>query len=410
MHSKESNGVPRNQRIVIVRLLCIFGMIYVHVPALDSGYTLSVDPGFFHFDFIRAFLIEGYGRTSACLLSIVSGYLVALTLSSYTLSSNTLRNKKTFVKQFYERRFKSIYMPMLMWGVISVALFSVVSFSQPTFLDEVCGFDSNMVASCINVIFHLSEMGEGPTMHLAFLRDLFVCILLAPLLIIALRYVPIVTLAVLTVVYIVDLESVLILRPLVILGFSVGIVIGLNNFNMLWVDRLWMLWAAAAVMMTLTIIAFNHGQLRMLQWSFAEHGLDAREGLLYPLSRLFGSLTIWSMSAKLVSVKFVRLSLTLEPYLFVAFCAHPLILTVIQSSVGVISDQLVNQLYPVWFLFAPAVAITAACLGTIGLSMLMPTKLRASILGAVTGGRSNSVANKAQNVAQWSPLVSADRI
>ena len=360
-------NATRNDRIVLVRLLCIFGMIYVHIPVPDTQPSLSSGGGYIQFEFLRLFLIEGYGRTSACLLSVVSGYLVSITLLS----------GKYPIKTFYQRRFKSIYVPMVVWGLVSVLLFFFASLSFPTFLDEECGLDRSFVASCINVVFHLSAMGEGPTMHLAFLRDLFVCMLMAPVFIYALRQAPIIVLLALSVVFIIDVESVFILRPLVALGFCVGLAIGLYKLNSDWVDRLWMLWIVLFVVMTLFIIAFNQGQWRALQWAFAEHGLDARESFLYPLSRVFGALTLWSLSAKLLTINVVRLTNKLEPYLFVAFCAHPLILVILQNSgLSVLSNTFAYQLYPVWFLLAPAVAIAAALAGTVAFSALVPGVVR----------------------------------
>lgn len=361
--SKGSVDTERNQRIVLVRLLCIFGMIYVHVPALEPNFAMASVTGYFHFDFIRMFIVEGYGRASACLLSVVSGYLVSITLCDKTIS----------IQHFYKRRFKSIYLPMVLWGLMSILLFSLVSLLQPTFLHEVCGFAEGSLLSCLNVVFHLAAMSEGPTMHLAFLRDLFICILLAPALIYLTRNIPIILLVVLTAVYIIDLESILILRPLVILGFSVGIWIGLNRFNALWVDKLWVLWLGFWIVTTLIIIAYSQGQLPLIQWTFASHGLDAKESLLYPLSRLFGALSIWTIAAKLLSLNSLRWCCRLEPYLFAAFCAHPLILVVIQSTgVFLLQDQLVNQFYPMWFLVAPAVAIACARTGTVCFSYVVP--------------------------------------
>jgi len=361
--SKETVLKCRNQRIVLVRILCIYGMIYVHVPALDTTHGVFNADGYFHFEFIRAFLIEGYGRTSACLLSVVSGYLVAATLSG----------KSASIKRFYQRKFNSIYVPMLIWGLVSILLFSLVSLLQPTFITEVCGFDRSLIVSCFDVVFHLTAMSDGPTMHLAFLRDLFVCMLLAPLLIFLLRSIPIILLAVLLTVYLVDLESVFILRPLVVLGFSVGIFIYLNRCRTFWVDRLWVVWLALWIAITLLIIAFNQDQLRELQWAFAANGLDARESFFYPLSRLFGALSLWSVSSKLLSLQLFRWCCRFEPCLFVAFCAHPLILVVIHSVFSfVVKNELASQLYPIWFLLAPAVAITCAKIGTLAFLWLMP--------------------------------------
>jgi len=362
----------RNDRIVLVRLLCIFGMIYVHVPFMESA-DLSGGGGVFSaFELIRALLVDGYGRTSACLLSIVSGYLVAKNLKGDTpLNGVTPR-----YWPFYKRRFKSIYLPMVIWGIVTLLVFSFVSIMQTTFLSDACGDNNAWSIKCLNVVFHFNAISTGPTMHLAFLRDLFVCMLLAPALIVVMRFIPLIGLSALSVVYLLDLESMLVLRPLVILGFSVGLTLGLRHLNFAWVDRYWLCWLLIALLMALLTTAFNGGLLPKLQWLFAVNGLDARETLLYPLTRVFGSLAIWSLALKLMSLPIMNWSIKLEPFLFVAFCSHPLLLSMLQELSGlIITNSDVLMLYPVWFVLAPAVSIAATVLGMRMCGLLLPNFL-----------------------------------
>jgi len=342
----------RNDRIILVRLLCIFGMIYVHVPMMepaDSTNVLGDGNSYTVFELLRALLVDGYGRTSACLLSIVSGFLVA----------KSLKGNSTRYGQFLKRRFKSIYVPMVVWGIATMLVFSFVSMVQTTFLSDACGGSQVWSIDCLNVILHFSAVSTGPTMHLAFLRDLFVCMLLAPVLI------------------------VLILRPLVILGFSVGLTIGLRQINFTWVDRLWLYWLIMVVLLALLTTAFNSGQLAKLQWLFAVNGLDARETLLYPLTRLFGALAIWSITLKLMTASVMNLSAKLEPYLFIAFCSHPLLLSMLQELSGlIVISSAISVLYPAWFVLAPAVSIAAAVLGMRLCGFLLP-----NLLHLFSGGR-----------------------
>jgi len=362
----------RNDRIVLVRLLCIFGMIYVHVPFMESASLSGVGlfgdlSNFTVFELLRSLLVDGYGRTSACLLSIVSGFLVA----------KTLNVDKPRYWPFFKRRFSSIYVPMVVWGFVTVMVFSFVSMVQTTFLSDACGGRSVWSIDCLNVVLHFSAISTGPTMHLAFLRDLFVCMLLAPILIVVMRHIPLIGLSALTSVYLLDWESMLVLRPLVILGFSVGLTIGLRQINFAWVDRFWLCWLLFAVLFALLTTAFNVGQLPKLQWLFAVNGLDARETLLYPLTRLFGALAIWSLSLKLVSSPIMNWSVKLEPYLFIAFCSHPLLLSMLQEVSGlIITNPAVTVLYPVWFVLAPAVAIVASVLGMRLGGLLLPNLLQ----------------------------------
>lgn len=203
------------------------------------------------------------------------------------------------------------------------------------------------------------------------------------MLIVVMRYIPLVGLGALTLVYLLDWESMLILRPLVILGFSVGLTIGLRQINFAWVDRLWLCWVIWAVLLALLTTAFNSNQLPKLQWLFAINGLDAREMLLYPLTRVFGALAIWSLTLKLMSLPIMNWSRKLEPYLFIAFCSHPLLLSMLQELSGlIIADSSIMVLYPMWFVLAPAVSIAAAVLGMRLCSVLLP-----NLLHMISGGR-----------------------
>jgi len=351
-------------------------MIYVHVPLLESaGSANALGDGnsFTVFELLRALLVDGYGRTSACLLSIVSGYLVAKSLTSDT----------AHFRPFLKRRFKSIYIPMVVWGIVTMLVFSFVSLVQTTFLSDACGGNNVWSIDCLNVVLHFSAVSTGPTMHLAFLRDLFVCMLLAPMLIVVMRYIPLIGLSVLTLIYLLDWESMLILRPLVILGFSVGLTIGLRQINFTWVDQFWLCWLIMVMLLALLTTAFNSGQLAKLQWLFAVNGLDARETLLYPLTRLFGALAIWSLTLKLMSAFVVNWSVKLEPYLFIAFCSHPLLLSMLQELGGlIVINSAFTVFYPVWFVLAPAVSIAASVLGMRLCGFLLP-----NVLHLFSGGR-----------------------
>jgi hypothetical protein len=136
-------------RISMARMLCVLGMIFVHVPdgqSLATVYTLTGDRITV---FLEGFLVEGPGRASAALLSAISGYLAATTLLKPGRS----------VWALYRRRFVSIIIPMIFWAGITTLVYVVVSQSRPTFLD-----DADTLMDKLNIIFFLTEMPVGATM------------------------------------------------------------------------------------------------------------------------------------------------------------------------------------------------------------------------------------------------------
>ena len=198
------------ERIAMARMLCVLCMIFVHVPDGQSiAAVYSLTTGGFAF-FLEGVLVEGPGRASAALLSVISGYLAA----------TTLLKPGSSVWALYSRRFVSIILPMVFWASVTYLVYLIVSQSRPTFLD-----DANTLMDRLNIIFFLTEMPDGATMHLGFLRDLFVCVLLSPLLLPVVQRLAWLLFPLLGTLYIFEHNqaTVLILRPLVLFAFSIGI-------------------------------------------------------------------------------------------------------------------------------------------------------------------------------------------
>ena len=235
-------------------------------------------------------------------------------------------------------------------------------------------------------------------MHLGFLRDLFVCMLLAPILLAALRRLGAVVPIALGALYLFDVESVVMLRPLVLFAFSIGLWLAVRGTRLDALDASWPFWVGASVLATLAVMvsgtdaALDSAPAR---W-FSERGLDLREAVVYPLSRLFGALAIWTLAAKLVGTAWNRRLARLSSYVFVAFCSHFLVLSflwegVVRPLVGA-SDTIG---YTLWFAVAPFVAMAVAAGIVESAARLAPalanliTGGRVPVPGAATGARAS---------------------
>ena len=94
-------------RINAARLVCVLLMMYVHVPTGEGSASVMDISGDIRIDhWLETIVIEGPGRASAALLSVVSGYLAAL----------TLLRRQTGAIGLYQRRFRSIVLPMILLG------------------------------------------------------------------------------------------------------------------------------------------------------------------------------------------------------------------------------------------------------------------------------------------------------
>ena len=358
------------ERIAMARMLCVLCMIFVHVPDGQSiAAVYSLTTGGFAF-FLEGVLVEGPGRASAALLSVISGYLAA----------TTLLKPGSSVWALYSRRFVSIILPMVFWASVTYLVYLIVSQSRPTFLD-----DANTLMDRLNIIFFLTEMPDGATMHLGFLRDLFVCVLLSPLLLPVVQRLAWLLFPLLGTLYIFEHNqaTVLILRPLVLFAFSIGIYLATRKVRLDALDWLWPVFFLLSVIATMVILLVNSGVADSMVQSFADRGMEFDETVLYPFGRLFGSLAIWTLIPWMMGGRLQDWVTRFTPYLFAAFCSHYLMLTLLYYGAwSPLFGGRESTIYVVWFMAAPLVSMAVAVL-----VVSMALRIAPPLATLITGGR-----------------------
>jgi succinoglycan biosynthesis protein ExoH len=367
----------------MARMLCVLGMIFVHVP---DGQTVSpiyaFNAGGLGF-FLEGLLVEGPGRASAALLSVVSGYLAAFALLRVNGS----------VFSLYKRRFTSIVLPMVFWGGVTYMVYLLVSQTRPTFISEATTLLDNL-----NIIFFITEMPMGATMHLGFLRDLFVCILLAPILIPAVQRMPWFLLTFLGLFYLFEHEqsAVIVLRPLVLFAFTIGLTLAVRKVRLDAWDKYCPLFIVMAVFSTAIIMLVNGGAAANLVAAFSVKGLSFSETVLYPLGRLSGSLAIWTFLPVLMGGRFQRWVMRNSPYVFATFCSHYLMLTVLFFALWMpaFGDR-GSDMFFIWFLAAPLVSMAIAiAIVHVALKFVPP------LATLITGGRLSPIVDALPQMAR----------
>jgi len=335
-------------RINAARVMCVCLMIYVHVP---NGLGMAGSPELvsnLRFDhWLESMLVAGPGRSSAALLSIVSGFLIAITLCK---PREGLTGQ--FLRKLYLRRAESILLPMVIWALVTCAVYVALDSDSTSFVAQAEG-----VLAKLNLVFFLTESPYGATLHLGFLRDLFVCVLLSPLLLFALQRAPKLTIAFLLAVYLIinSGNTVIIHRPLIILCFTIGMWLAINRIQINALDRHWL----------------------------AGYGVSLLESVLYPLSRLSGSLALWCMLPLLSGAWLSRIITSVSPYLFAAFCSHFLVLAILFNAIWLpLAGDRNSSLYLIWFLSAPLVSMAVA------IAMVnIAGRIHPRIARLMTGGR-----------------------
>lgn len=365
----------------MARMLCVLLMIFVHVPDGQTNAVLyTLNDGSFAV-FLEGFLVEGPGRASAALLSVVSGYLAA----------TTLLKPGSSVMSLYRRRFVSIILPMVIWALATCMIYLAASRFRPTFLD-----DAHTLLEQLNFVLFLTEMPQGATMHLGFLRDLFVCVLLSPLLLPAIQRVAWLVLPLLGLLYLFvhDQSSVVILRPLVLFAFSLGIYLATRKVALNSLDRFWPLFTLLAIAATMLILLVNSGVAADMVKLFDARDMEFEEVVLYPIGRLFGSLAIWTLIPMLLGGRLQAWTTRFTPYLFAAFCSHYLMLTMVFHALWTpLFGGRESGMFLAWFLIAPLLSMAIAVL-IVNMTLLVYPPLATLLTGGRMGVRTSPIGER----------------
>lgn len=363
-------------RINAARVICVLLVVYVHVPGGLLGSEFVPADMRTRFDYwLQLMLVEGPGRASAALLSAVSGYLVAVTL----LRGPEARSAKEIIA-LYKRRAISIFVPMFVWAVITCLVYMVLVSDGTNFVDQAKG-----TLAKLNLVLFITDAPYGPTLHLGFLRDLFVCGLLSPLLLLLLRVVPVLTLGSLALFYVAGhtVDLYIILRPLVVFGFAIGMWVALRRVDLSCLDRYWAVFTALMFVYAVLIILTHAGYLNSLQDLLASYNVSLLESVLYPLSRLTGSLAIWCMLPLVNRNAAGRLLASISPSLFAVYCSHFLVMSLLFHGLWypLLGDR-ESYGFMIWFLAAPVTSTLVAML-----IVNVSGRIHPQIATLITGGR-----------------------
>ena len=169
--------VPLDSRtsiaIKICRVLCIFFMVFVHVNPGHDSYN-NLDEISLTFFTLKTLLSDILGRASVPALSLISGFLAIHTLQRHSYGNYAIG------------RFRTILLPMVTWNTIGV-LFAFMVFLLIGKMNTLMSDMANLalVDIILGKIFALDYTAAYLSNN--FLRDIVVCSILSPLIIMALR-------------------------------------------------------------------------------------------------------------------------------------------------------------------------------------------------------------------------------
>lgn len=294
-----------SSRINLMRIFLICGIVFVHVPHdLQTSPFLS-DANAFHW--LRVFLGDSFFRIGVPCLSAISGYLLFRRGMDGFDYAATLRSK-----------FRTVLTPFLIWNLSLLALVLLVQ-SRDIGVGYFPDAWQSSARDMLNLAFATEDFPVNIPLY--FLRDLFICILLSPVLAYLVRRQPLLTCAILFGLAILPTLTIgLVLKKSILFSFTFGICLALYRIDVKSLDR------HAWLGLLVTV-----GAAALLATGLYQAGPDfpfwldlARNAL-----SIIGALGFWLLSALLIKTSFGQRLANTGSLSFWIFCAHYPLLVVL---------------------------------------------------------------------------------
>ena len=326
------DGARRSDAIAIARVICILGVVYVHAWTGLNGEALNALRGTAQ-ENLRWLLMELFGRSAVPLLGLISGWLVA--------GSSGVRNWSGHVR----RKARTILLPMILWNGIAILLVSGAALTL--------GLSAPVPRSLWWVVNEMLVLTRNPDINvqMGFLRDLFLCMVAAPLLVRmpgwALGIIALIAAA----CHITGLGPPVLMRASILFFFTLGIMArrGAWEARITCLPLLWALLPFALLMGAQLYRAIMVGDGEAV---LAQRTLDLAV-------RLSAVVAFWRIAWALAGSRARAMLLRIEPFVFLLFCAHLILIWLGGPLLGKLTGPLGSPLYPLYLILQPLLVLVA---------------------------------------------------
>jgi fucose 4-O-acetylase-like acetyltransferase len=321
--------------IGIARVLCILGIVYVHAWTGRTGETLTAlsdTPQ----GILRWALIELVGRCAVPLLGSISGWL-----------SGPSARKRSY-RGFVGVKARTILAPMILWNLIAMLLVGGFAFwgqlKAPTPGSLWEATDWTLCLTQPNPI----------NVQISFLRDLFLCMLAAPLLArLSDRWLYAIAAAVLL-WSASGMAGPILLRPPILLFFLIGMIARRRG----WAERI-AGWPLRACLLPFVAILVPKILFEARDELYAQSHVVLSASIDLPL-RIAAALAVWRIACALARVRAGRPVVALERYAFLLFCSHLIFIWLFGPAIGLLTGKLGAPLYPPFLILQPLLVLGCA--------------------------------------------------
>ncbi|GGY94266.1 succinoglycan biosynthesis protein exoh [Novosphingobium colocasiae] len=350
----------RSDAIGIARVLCILGVVYVHAWTGLGGNGLELARGTFQ-ENLRWVLMECFGRSAVPLLGLISGWLVMASLAERD-------GRRRDWAGHVGRKARTVLLPMVVWNAIALVLVSGTAwlFTLPAPVPHTLGW----------TIEELLILTRNPDINvqMPFLRDLFVCMVLAPALVrLPARALGLIALAA-GIAQAFALGWPIFLRPSILMFFALGMIARQTGAA----ERVaeWPLSRAVLPFALLLPVKLA------LEFALADPGAMPAFVAFDLTVRIAAAFAFWRIAWAVARSDARGPLLALEPYAFFLFCAHLTLIWLFAPLIGRLTGPLGSPLYPLFLILQPLLVLGATLAVASPLSRHWPAAAR-----VLSGGR-----------------------
>jgi fucose 4-O-acetylase-like acetyltransferase len=353
-----SHDPRRSDAIATARVICILGVVYVHAWTGLGGEALAEMRGSAQ-DNLRWFLMEVFGRSAVPLLGLISGWLVA--------GSRTTRDWRAHIG----RKARTILLPMILWNIIAIVAVSGAALFA--------GLQAPTPQSLWWVAQEVLIISRNPDINvqMPFLRDLFLCMVSAPLLVRMPTWALALVVAGAGLCHVAGWGPPVLMRASILFFFATGIVARRHG----WAERV----AAMPLLPALLPFLLLMGAQLYRAIVIGDTGLRISQAALDLAVRVSAALAFWRVAWALAASPARATLLRIEPYAFFLFCAHLILIWLGGPLIGKLSGRMGEPLYPLYLLAQPFLLLAVVVAIANGLQRIAPAAARTFSGGRLAG-------------------------
>jgi hypothetical protein len=321
--------------IAIARVICILGVVYVHAWTGVDAQALYAMHGSGQ-DMLRWILMEGLGRSAVPLLGLISGWLV--------IASSKSRNWWPHVRH----KARTILLPMVLWNALAILIVSgtAILFTLPAPVPRTFEW----------VMQELFILTRNPdiSVQMPFLRDLFLCMLVAPLLVRAPTWALAVLSAAAAICWVAGIGQPVLMRTSILAFFALGMIVRRVRLEQKVANMSFGLALLPFLLLLPVKVALSLYDVPF--WDNQGHPMAAVD----LVTRVAAAVLFWRVAWGLADSFAAATLKRIEPYMFLMFCGHLILIWTLAPVIGRLTGPLGSPAYPAFLLLQPFLTLAFA--------------------------------------------------